>query len=376
MENIENNFITISKSTNVILRARKIKSGWSLLLDIHYKGKRKTEYLKMILSSVDKRKYTNSDNEKLRIAKKIQAKRVIEIADGTYGNINIFNEKANLLKYYQMLADEHISNHAKTKYKWTASLKYFKEYIKNNNVQFNHVKRNFLEGYKAFLLGKVSRNSASTYFSILSQVFVKARVDKIIQSNPMSDVRGITQHGSLKTFLTVDELKLLLSTGNVNSSGKVLFPLVSKKAFIFCCFTGLRFSDVRLLTGEQIQIEDSNHYLYFISGKSNKADRIKLHPLAVEQLSNIGGQGKVFPGLASKDVINDHLKLWGKNAGIGKHITFHVSKHTFATMALNVGVDIYTLKELLHHSNIKTTEIYAKLLSKTKEEAIDKLPNL
>ncbi|ROL58949.1 hypothetical protein D9V86_11320, partial [Bacteroidetes/Chlorobi group bacterium ChocPot_Mid] len=261
-----------------------------------------------------------------------------------------------------------------SKYKWISSYKYFKEYVKNSNISFEQINRNFLEGYKAYLLSKISRNSASTYFSILSQLFEKAKIDKIIQYNPMSDIRGITQYGSLKTFLTMEELGLLIHTSNIGPSGKEYFPLVSKKAFVFSCFTGLRFQDVRSLKGDQIQIEGKNHYLYFISQKSNKADRLKLHPIAVEQLSNIGTTKLAFPELVSKDIINKHLKKWSEKAGIKKHVTFHVAKHTFATMSLNAGVDIYTLKELLHHSNIRTTEIYAKLLSESKDKAIDMLP--
>ena len=70
----------------------------------------------------------------------------------------------------------------------------------------------------------------------------------------------------------------------------------------------------------------------------------------------------------------NHLKWWAKDAGIKKHVTWHVGRHTFATLALTYGNDIYTVSKLLGHREVRTTQIYAKLIDKKKDEAIDKLP--
>ncbi len=64
------------------------------------------------------------------------------------------------------------------------------------------------------------------------------------------------------------------------------------------------------------------------------------------------------------------LSRWAREAGIGKHVTFHVSRHTFATMALTMGADIYTTSKLLGHTEVRTTQIYARIVNSKKEEAV------
>ncbi len=365
---MEKNYFTILRSTNIILRARKIKSGYSLMLDIHFRGKRYIESLNIILSTIDKRKFTKEDSDLLNIAKKIHAKRVLEIADDKYLANSIFNQNSSVLKYYEALKDERKVNKDKSWYKWSSSYNHFGNYLKKKSISFKEVDRRFLEGYKSFLMNTISQNTARTYFSILSEVFEKARKDRIIQFNPMSDINGIKLAGTTKTFLTEEELKKVIYADVMGIS------VVSKKAFIFACLTGIRFDDIRKLTGESIKFENGYYYLYFISSKSKKSDRVMLHESAVEQIEKTGNGDLLFPGLVTKKRINIHIRKLIQSAGIDKHITFHCAKHTFATMALNSGVDVYTLKELLHHSDIRTTEIYARLLSKAKDEAINKLP--
>ena len=74
--------------------------------------------------------------------------------------------------------------------------------------------------------------------------------------------------------------------------------------------------------------------------------------------------------------MNRTLKLWAKRAGIEKNVTLHTARHTCATLLLSKGVDLYTVSKILGHSEISTTQIYAKIIDKTKENAVDKLNNL
>ena len=71
-----------------------------------------------------------------------------------------------------------------------------------------------------------------------------------------------------------------------------------------------------------------------------------------------------------------HIGLWLTAAGINKHITFHCARHTFATMMITIGVDIYTVSKLLGHSKVTTTQIYSKIIDKHKAEAVSKLDSL
>ena len=71
-----------------------------------------------------------------------------------------------------------------------------------------------------------------------------------------------------------------------------------------------------------------------------------------------------------------HLQLWNERAGIEKHISFHVSRHTFATLALTNGVDLYTVSKLLGHTSIKNTQIYAKIVDQKKKDAVNLIPEI
>ena len=70
-------------------------------------------------------------------------------------------------------------------------------------------------------------------------------------------------------------------------------------------------------------------------------------------------------------MINKLLKTWAQKAGISKHISFCTARHTFATMMLTLGADIYTTSQLLGHTDIRTTQIYAKIVNRKKDEAIN-----
>ena len=93
------------------------------------------------------------------------------------------------------------------------------------------------------------------------------------------------------------------------------------------------------------------------------------------QQNEAKGDDLIFP-LTHEGTINKILQKWAKDAGIIKHISFHVARHTHATMMLTLGADLYTVSKLLGHKNIATTQIYAKIVDKKKEEAISLIPNL
>ena len=85
---------------------------------------------------------------------------------------------------------------------------------------------------------------------------------------------------------------------------------------------------------------------------------------------------RVFNGLISLGRTNEVLSRWGKDAGIQKHITFHTARHTHATMMITLGADIYTVSKLLGHTNIQTTQIYAKIVDESKSKAIALIPEI
>ena len=89
-----------------------------------------------------------------------------------------------------------------------------------------------------------------------------------------------------------------------------------------------------------------------------------------------GEEEAVFSTLPCEDTCNVQIKQWVKEAGITKHVTYHVSRHTFATMLLTLGADLYTVSKLLGHSQIKNTQVYAEIINRRKVEAVNLADNV
>ena len=151
-------------------------------------------------------------------------------------------------------------------------------------------------------------------------------------------------------------------------------------AFLFSCFCGLRHCDIIALRWEDIHYDENGNALLSIIQKKTK-EAISL-PLCSEAIKHLPDRGnapeteKVFAGLVSLGRSNVILHKWIEQAGISKHVTFHTARHTHATMMLTLGVDLYTVSKLLGHTNIQTTQIYAKLVDESKKKAIDLIPNI
>lgn len=148
-----------------------------------------------------------------------------------------------------------------------------------------------------------------------------------------------------------------------------------KRAALFSALTGLRFSDIqKLVWGE---VEHINGQGYFINFKQQKTKGIETLPISEQAFALMGergtGEQKVFPLLKYSAYENKHLYQWIGAAGITKDITFHCFRHTFATLQLSNGTDIYTVSKMLGHRELKTTQIYAKVIDQTKRNAADKI---
>lgn len=100
-------------------------------------------------------------------------------------------------------------------------------------------------------------------------------------------------------------------------------------------------------------------------------------PIGDEATQLLGERGdkdaKVFPGLTYSAYENKHLYQWIGLAGIEKNITFHCFRHTYAVLQLELGADLYTVSKMLGHRDLKTTQIYAKIVDKTKQDAANRI---
>lgn len=219
----------------------------------------------------------------------------------------------------------------------------------------------------------LSRQTQVVYFRCLNCTLNWALKRGIITFNPVSRIDAdMKPHvpESTREYLTRDELTQLMAAPCKSDS--------VKRAYLFACFCGLRFSDVRDLTWGNIFVDGRRTRLRIVMRKTRKTLYLPLSRAACRWLPERAGAdstAKVF-ALPTLVYVNLVLKQWVKQNGIEKKITFHTSRHTFATMSLQADVDLYTVSKLLGHTQVKTTQIYARVIDRKKDEAVDALSDM
>lgn len=350
-------------------------------------GKRKYEFLKLYLIPERTREDRAKNEATLALAKAIQSKRIVEVQNDAHGFQNTNKSKANLLDYLEVIRCQSVErgsvNYARTVLNTIRVLKLFR----GDYIAFRDVDKQFLSEFTDFLRqtpkaskygvlktgGQLSNNSVVSYYGTLRTAINKAFNEGLITVNPTKEfdfADKVRQEPSRREYLTIEELKLLINTECRHA--------IVKQAFLFSCLCGLRVSDIRKLTWSDLQRSGGR---VRIEIKMQKTKEPLYLPISEEALKWLPERGTAKDGdfiypLTHEGTVNDTLQHWAKVAGITKHISFHVARHTHATMMLTLGADLYTVSKLLGHKNIATTQIYAKIVDKKKEEAIGLIPNL
>lgn len=220
--------------------------------------------------------------------------------------------------------------------------------------------------------------SSKTGFSIVGELGTALNTavrEGQIQSNPVSKLTPTEKflpREQVREYLTIDELKMLIQTPCECE--------IVKNAFLFACNCGLRRSDVLALKWSDITIDND---VWRVGSRMIKTERLVYVPLPLQarrwmpprptEAEKLGN--KVFQGLDTSK-IQQYLKLWAEAAGIkGKNVTFHVSRHTYATMLLTLGADLYTVSKLLGHTSVRHTQRYAKIINKKIDDSIELIDN-
>lgn len=358
----------------VTLRERNQGGKISLYLDYYHKGKRKAEYLKLYLEPNPKTAAEKDLNKKTRqLAESIRAKRLIEIQNGVYGFRDTEKLKGSFLEYVEILTSR--KQNSQGNYgNWESMLKHLKGYIPMDR-SFSEIDRSFVQGFKDYLDEEaktksnkpLSQNSKYSYFNKLRAALKQAVKDGILPANPSEGVEAFKQGEPEREFLTLEELQAAVKA-------ECDIPLL-KTAFIFSSLTGLRWSDIHKLVWSEIQHSESmGYYIRFRQKKTKGAETL---PISEQAFSLLGERqeptDRVFHGLKYSAWYNLKLQQWMMRAGISKTITFHCARHTYATLQLSAGTDIYTVSKLLGHRELKTTQIYAKIIDEQKKEAANRI---
>jgi integrase len=148
-----------------------------------------------------------------------------------------------------------------------------------------------------------------------------------------------------------------------------------KRAALFSILTGMRISDIQKLKWSEVHHSKANGY--YIQFRQEKTEGEEVLPISAQAFNLLGERGKpadkIFAGMIYSAYENKCLYQWIADAGITKKITFHSFRHTFACLQLASGTDIYTVSKMLGHRELKTTQIYAKVIDQTKRAAADKI---
>ncbi|MDL2312864.1 site-specific integrase [Bacteroidales bacterium OttesenSCG-928-B11] len=251
---------------------------------------------------------------------------------------------------------------------WGGFLKKYQEFEGKVKLTFGDIDRakieefiNFIANYKSKKVAKLAANSQKTMIRCFQAVLNDAYKEGIITFNPNHAIKMPKGEQKQKEYLTLSELQTLSNTECPNEN--------VKRISLFSALTGMRHSDCAKLKWENIT-GGENPSIKFSQKKTKGAVYM---PISAEALELCGErtdeQDLIFKGVQHSNVCNKIIAEWVKKAGITKSITFHCFRHTFATLQLTHGTDIYTVSKMLGHADVKTTQIYAQIVDEKKEKA-------
>ena len=243
-----------------------------------------------------------------------------------------------------------------------------------SDIPFQELTHDFAEKFIVYLSTVRGLRSATVSQTLKKlHLLVHTAVRKgWIAVHPFPDVWVVPQSRE-RRFLNEDEIRKIMEVHLPNYKTAVV-----RDIFVFCCFTGLAYADVKKLTYDDLHT-DPNGDMWIIDGrqKTGTQFRVQLLPVARElveryrRLSLPGGT--VFPVKSCCSTIRS-LRTIARRAGIATDLTTHVARHSFATsVCLSQGVPIETVSKMLGHKNITTTQIYAKITNDKIKRDMDRL---
>jgi len=369
------------------LRQRTLANGnVSLFLDMYRDGKRSYEFLKLYLVPERTREDKEQNRQTMQLAQSIKAQRIVEMQNGEFGFKSKFAEDTLFFEFYRAMCEARHGEESNGNWgNWYSALKHLQRYEHNERITFAEITPAWVQGFKDYLetaaytndghyakdgiVRKLSRNSKVSYFNKLRACLNEAFEKRIIACNPMRGIDNFKAEEGKRMYLTIDEVRKLAQTPCRSEEVKT--------AFLFSCLTGLRRSDIAKLTWGEVHHQSGFTRIIFRQKKTGGQEYLDITTQAAALMGERGADDeRVFKWFNSPSSTNDIIRVWVANAGINKDITFHCGRHTFATMMLDLGTDLFTVSKLLGHADISTTQIYAKVLDKAKQAAVAAIPDV
>jgi site-specific recombinase XerD len=254
------------------------------------------------------------------------------------------------------------------------TLKSYKSYISKlkkfrEELSFGDIDMKFINDYKTYMIDVLgnNENTWNKSLSFIKSIINKAITDGLLKENVFKDFKIVKKEGN-REFLSIEELQklkeLLHSKALSSEQSNVL------KYFLFSCYTGIRYTDVKNLKSSNI----NNGIIKLMMQKTKDIVEIPLTDYAkslIMDFYNLPNE-RIFKVISNQKT-NEHLKEIISIADINKNISFHCARHTFATICISLKINIDVISKLLGHRKISTTAIYAKYSLDVKREAMSKL---
>lgn len=369
---------------SVNIRRKRLRNGTeSLYLDIYRNRKRRYRFLGLYL--IPER--TRWDKQRNKItweqAEAERAREIINIQAEQYEHTPTsfaIIRRWSLATYIRKVAERKGARLSKSRHDhYLFAAKLVEEF---GDVQLGNATREYFTRFLRFLStyrhprgdGLYHPNTQRLYIAVISTALNEAVRLGVLPRNKMlavdADEIPKKKKGAVQ-FLTAEEVKALAET--ICERGTI------KRAFLFSCFCGLRISDIRALKWKDIK----GGFVQVVQQKTRDPLRIPLSENARAWLPPrpAGAAGEeeapVFPLLPSNaGTISKYLQKWADTAGVNKRVTFHVSRHTCATLLLTFGADLYTVSKILGHSGVQVTQIYGEVVDAKREAAVQLVPAL
>ncbi len=314
------------------------------------------------------------------------ADRVRRLRQAEYDNTEFYTDVESALvekkeresyDFIEYIANELHTRHASSSksiiINWKRVLQFVKQFNKNEPLPFSMINLKTVEMFRRYILaapcgghkqGTISQNTASTYFSIFKAALKQAFVDGYLATDLAAKIKSIPVKPTRREYLSISELEVLAIT-------ECDRPEV-KRAALFSALTGLRHCDIQELKWRDLQ---KNNNGYRINFTQKKTGGVEYMPISEQAYILCGerttAEEHIFADLPDPSWVSVPLKRWIKSAGIDRNITFHCFRHTYATQQIANGTDIYTVSKMLGHSDVKTTQLYAKIVDEKKTKAAE-----
>jgi integrase len=331
----------------------------TVFLDFRVNGKRHREFIGVTYRASNR----EERREALQLVEKIRMKRQLELQSGEHGFEAPFRRDADFVEYFASFLP-------KKPKQWRTVHLHLKDFADGECVPFKAIDEAWIERFQDFLIERVTGNTAITYMAKIRAALNLAIRARIITRNPCEFVKPPKRGPVKRPFLTLEELQKLADTPCPDTE--------VKRAFLFACYTGLRWIDMKRLTWKNIKDgTGGERRIEIVQSKTGEPLTVKLPESAIQFLGT-----RKAPESSAFNIPEYHIDTWlamadwCDRAKIGKRVGFHAARRTYATLLLAYGEQLVTVSRLLGHTELRHTQIYIRMMESMMDKAVTSLPKI